>query len=67
MKAEIHPQYNEVAVTCSCGESFKTSSTHNGDISVEVCSKCHSFYTGQQRIMDTAGRVDKFNQRYGFK
>ena len=67
MRADIHPKYNDVTVQCGCGETFKTRSTHVGDISIEVCSKCHSFYTGQQRIMDTAGRVDKFKQRYGLK
>jgi len=64
MKAEIHPQYTEIKVTCSCGEAFSTRSTMGEDLQVEVCSACHPFYTGQQKIMDTAGRVDKFRKRY---
>ena len=65
MKADIHPDYHEVKVTCSCGNTFATRSTINGDsLAVEVCSACHPFYTGQQKIMDTAGRVDKFNKRF---
>ena len=64
MKAEIHPQYTEIKVTCSCGEAFNTRSTMGEDLQVEVCSACHPFYTGQQKIMDTAGRVDKFRKRY---
>lgn len=64
MKADIHPAYNEIAVTCSCGNSFKTHSTLDHDLHIEVCSKCHPFYTGQQRIVDTGGRVDKFRRRF---
>lgn len=65
MKADIHPDYHEVKVTCSCGNTFATRSTLRGDsVTVEVCSACHPFYTGQQKIMDTAGRVDKFNKRF---
>ena len=64
MKAEIHPQYTEIKVNCSCGEAFTTRSTMGEDLQVEVCSACHPFYTGQQKIMDTAGRVDKFRKRY---
>lgn len=65
MKADIHPKYHEVKVTCSCGNSFETRSTYAKDeLNVEVCSACHPFYTGQQKIMDTAGRVDKFNKRF---
>ncbi len=67
MKADIHPEYNEINVTCSCGESFKTSSTLSGDLSVEVCSKCHPFYTGKQKMVDAGGRVDKFRKKYGKK
>lgn len=67
MKADIHPEYSEVAVTCSCGNSFKTRSTLGRDLQVEVCSACHPFYTGKQKIMDTAGRVDKFRRKYGRK
>jgi large subunit ribosomal protein L31 len=68
MKAGIHPNYKEVTVTCSCGETFKTSSTLGKDmLHIEVCSSCHPFYTGKQKIVDTAGRVEKFRQRYGIK
>lgn len=67
MKAEIHPVYSEVSVTCSCGNSFKTGSTAGKDLSIEVCSQCHPFFTGKQKIVDTAGRVDKFRQKYGMK
>lgn len=64
MKAEIHPDYAEITVTCSCGNSFRTGSTLGEDLSVEVCSACHPFYTGKQKIVDTGGRVDKFRKRY---
>ncbi len=68
MKADIHPNYSEVSVTCSCGNSFKTSSTlGKEDLNIEVCSQCHPFFTGKQKIVDTAGRVDKFRQKYGMK
>ena len=63
MKAAIHPAYNEVRVHCACGNAFVTRSTHKGDISVEICAACHPFFTGKQKLMDTAGRVDKFQQR----
>jgi large subunit ribosomal protein L31 len=64
MKAGIHPNYKEITVICSCGNTFKTSSTLGKDLHVEVCSACHPFYTGKQKILDTAGRVEKFRQRY---
>jgi large subunit ribosomal protein L31 len=67
MKKEIHPEYSEIKVTCSCGNSFMTKSTLGDDLSIEVCSACHPFYTGQQKIVDTAGRVDKFRKRFGIK
>ncbi|QKT03431.1 50S ribosomal protein L31 [Ectothiorhodospiraceae bacterium 2226] len=67
MKADIHPSYTEITVTCSCGNTFKTRSTAGRDLSLEVCSECHPFYTGKQKIVDTAGRVDKFRQKYGRK
>ena len=67
MKKDIHPTYNEITVTCSCGNTFQTKSTLKEDLSIEVCSACHPFYTGQQKIVDTAGRVDKFRRRYGAK
>jgi len=65
MKADIHPEYKEITINCSCGNSFKTRSTLSEDLHLEVCSACHPFYTGQQKIMDTAGRVDKFRRKYG--
>jgi large subunit ribosomal protein L31 len=68
MKPEIHPEYSEVTITCSCGESFVTGSTlGKPELSIDVCSKCHPFYTGTQKMMDTAGRVDKFRRKYGKK
>ncbi|MCY4450738.1 MAG: 50S ribosomal protein L31 [Immundisolibacterales bacterium] len=65
MKPDIHPRYDEITITCACGNTFRTKSTHQGDLHVEVCSACHPFYTGQQKIVDTAGRVEKFRRRYG--
>ena len=65
MKADIHPNYPEVNVTCSCGNKFKTRTTIGKDVNVEVCSLGHPFYTGKQKILDTAGRVEKFRQKYG--
>jgi len=68
MKADTHPNYQELTVTCSCGNSFKTKSVMGKPaLHVEVCSECHPFYTGTQKIMDTAGRIDKFRQKYGTK
>ena len=67
MKTGIHPQYSEIKVTCSCGNSFATRSTVNKPLNVEVCAACHPFYTGKQKIVDTAGRVEKFRQRYATK
>jgi len=65
MKKDIHPEYKECVVTCGCGESFKTRSTRE-KINVEICSKCHPFYTGKQKLVDTLGRVQKFEQKYGW-
>jgi len=65
MKSNIHPDYAEIEVTCSCGSVFKTNSTMKKGLHVEVCSACHPFYTGKQKIIDTAGRVEKFNKKYG--
>jgi large subunit ribosomal protein L31 len=67
MKQGIHPQYNEISVHCACGETFTTRSTRKEDLSVEICSACHPFFTGKQKLVDTAGRVDRFNRRYGRK
>ena len=66
MKKDIHPKYVECTVTCGCGEVFKTRST-TPEINIEICSKCHPFYTGRQKFVDTAGRVEKFLRRYGMK
>lgn len=66
MKTDIHPTCKDLTVTCSCGNQFMTKSTMVKDsLSIEVCSSCHPFYTGKQKIVDTAGRVDKFNQKFG--
>lgn len=68
MKADIHPKYEEVAVTCSCGNTFKTRSTvGRKDLHIEVCSECHPFYTGEQKLLDTSGRVEKFKKKYAKK
>ncbi len=68
MKADIHPAYHETAVTCGCGNTFTTRSTSSsGRISADVCSSCHPFYTGKQKILDTGGRVARFQERYGKK
>ncbi len=64
MKETIHPNYEETRVTCACGESFVTGSTKK-NLRVEICSKCHPFYTGKQRIVDSGGRVERFNKKYG--
>jgi len=67
MKAEIHPAYDAINVTCSCGNTFQTRSTLGRDLHVDVCSSCHPFYTGKQKIIDSGGRVDKFRKKYGKK
>ena len=64
MKAGIHPDYYQATVTCNCGNTFVTGSTKE-DIHVEICSKCHPFYTGKQKLVDSDGRVDRFKKRYG--
>lgn len=64
MKQGIHPAYHEITVHCACGESFQTRSTRKTDLNVEICSACHPFFTGKQKLVDTAGRVDRFNKRY---
>jgi len=63
MKPKIHPNYKEVTVVCACGETFVTRSTLK-DLRLEICSKCHPFFTGKQKLIDTAGRVERFNRRY---
>ena len=66
MKENIHPAYKTVTVQCACGASFVTGSTKNTDvIKVDICSKCHPFFTGKQKLVDTGGRVDKFKKKYG--
>ncbi len=67
MKAGIHPEYKEIKVTCTCGNSFTTRSTLGRDLDIEVCSQCHPFYTGKQKMIDTEGRVEKFRQKYNLK
>ena len=66
MKAGIHPEYVEATVRCACGNTFQTRAT-KADLHVEVCSACHPYFTGEQRIVDTAGRVERFKRRYGIK
>ena len=64
MKTEIHPGYADAAVRCSCGNTFTTRSTKDS-LSVELCNECHPFYTGRQKLVDTGGRVERFERRYG--
>jgi large subunit ribosomal protein L31 len=66
MKEGIHPEYHQCKVTCACGETFMTGSVKK-ELRVEICSKCHPFFTGKQKLVDTGGRVDRFNKRYGIK
>ncbi len=67
MKKDIHPDYGETTITCACGNVIKTKSTKKGQINVEICSKCHPFFTGKQKFVDTGGRVERFKKRYGGK
>ena len=64
MKKDVHPEYQECIVTCACGNTFKTRSTKK-EIRVEICSQCHPFFTGKQKFIDSAGRIEKFKQKYG--
>ncbi|MBX3300503.1 MAG: 50S ribosomal protein L31 [Acidobacteria bacterium] len=64
MKQEIHPNYTEITVSCACGSTFQTRSTMGEELHIEICSECHPFFTGKQKLVDTAGRVDRFNKRY---
>ena len=64
MKKDIHPKHGEATVRCACGETFTTGSTKE-ELSVEICSKCHPFFTGKQKLIDSGGRVDRFKKRYG--
>ncbi|MBU2977295.1 50S ribosomal protein L31 [Alteromonas sp. C1M14] len=65
MKQDIHPEYKEITATCSCGNVIQVRSTLGKDLNLDVCSKCHPFYTGKQRNVDTGGRVDRFKKRFG--
>ncbi len=66
MKTDIHPDYKEVDVRCACGHTFQTGSTMDGDaIQVDICANCHPFYTGKQKLLDAAGRVEKFQKKFG--
>ena len=65
MKTEIHPKYTDVTVRCSCGNAFTTRSTRGTDLMLELCNECHPFFTGKQKLVDTGGRVERFNKRYG--
>lgn len=65
MQADIHPKYEEISVTCSCGNTIKTRSTLCQDMHIDVCSACHPFYTGKQKVLDSGGRVDRFKKRFG--
>ena len=65
MKPDIHPNYTDVVATCSCGNVIKTRSTLGHDFHIDVCSECHPFYTGKQKVLDSGGRIDRFKQRFG--
>ncbi len=65
MKTEIHPEYTDTNVRCSCGNTFTTRSTKGGELRVELCNECHPYFTGKQKLVDVGGRVDRFNKRYG--
>jgi large subunit ribosomal protein L31 len=64
MQKEIHPKYEEIKVACSCGHNFTTRSTSGRELHLDICSKCHPFYTGQQKMIDTAGRIERFRKKY---
>lgn len=65
MKPEIHPEYKPVTVTCACGAIIETRSTKAEDFSIEICSECHPFFTGKQKLVDSAGRIERFRKKYG--
>lgn len=68
MKQEIHPNYHEVEVVCACGNKFKTKSTVKGDkLTIDICNKCHPFFTGKKKVVDTSGTVERFKQKYDLK
>lgn len=64
MKKDIHPENHEIKISCNCGFSFKTFSAKSGDLNLEVCSQCHPFFTGKQKLVDTSGRVEKFRRKF---
>lgn len=65
MQENIHPEYSELVAKCSCGNEVRTRSTRPGSMHIDVCSACHPFYTGKQKVMDTGGRIDRFQKRFG--
>lgn len=65
MQTDIHPKYTDLRVKCSCGNTFTTKSSKGGELSLELCNECHPFFTGKQKLVDTGGRVERFNKRYG--
>ncbi len=65
MRADIHPNYTDVTANCSCGNKINTRSTLGEDFHIDVCSECHPFFTGKQKVVDTGGRIDRFNKRFG--
>lgn len=65
MKSDTHPEYTDVTVKCSCGNTFQTRSSKGGTFTIELCNECHPFFTGKQKLVDTGGRVERFNKRYG--
>jgi large subunit ribosomal protein L31 len=65
VKTDIHPRYETTVVRCSCGNTFVTRSTKGGDLHIELCNECHPFFTGKQKLVDSGGRVERFNKRYG--
>lgn len=67
MKKEIHPEYSDVTIQCACGTTYTTKSTLKGVVQVDICSACHPFFTGKQKLMDTAGRIDRLKKKFGTK
>jgi large subunit ribosomal protein L31 len=65
MKSAVHPTYTDITVRCSCGNAITTKSTRGGEMFVDLCNECHPYYTGKQKLVDTGGRVERFNKRYG--
>ena len=65
MKEKIHPKYDKTTIACACGNTFETRTTVGGTLKLDICSACHPFFTGKQKLVDSGGRVDKFNKRYG--